>query len=358
MKDMFIKIEKISCLALMMLLLIGGCANTQKELASAIPPSSKTNQMITAQKQTVTQCTEPPNILNAQELFGIADIAHFNFTEGNLIEVSGWTRTVYGSPASYQPRQWTSGVFDFKNEVAKNENSGFSDVLRSPCTDCIVEVIRESPNRKWQLLTVDPTAADFTGTWLVSADQSIHLVDHVPYENIVTWSEDSNWLLYQYTQEIEFDLQLIVLSEQPTVVSSIVDNSDLDPVFNYIASSASGMILTTKSPRFGKNNELLQYFQVDPQLPLNELVPMTSQHIVNLAKPFWNDASQEFMYILKENDGFWFTNEDGNINVHLPHRTLGFSVPVDSHTLSASVHPSGERLAVHFGARLYLLECN
>ena len=172
---------------------------------------------------------------------------------------------------------------------------------------------------------------------------------YVPTSSTWEWANDSSLLWYVHsTPEYGADSVIVHLLEHPPLVNRSPDDIEnpLDATYYRLAfSPIAKTILSTSEPtESGLNIDPNQLFVIDA----NNTDLQTAQLIPDIVMAVWNQATQSYIVMVETSQGRDFMDLDGTLLVQVPQ-----VVP----PLIFALSPSGQRLAVGYGA-IWVYECS
>lgn len=333
----------------------------------------------------VNTCVTIPIRFDLKNQTGIYSLSQISFLDDQTIMFSGWARRDLPTPEvittpttslnlneDIVPSDWITlkwGQLNLPNGEVIIQRPAFTPLLHNPCPGgCLLDVIGQSPDNKWQLVQVSSSLSDELGFWLVGQDEAIRLVNFVPTFSNWQWASDSSmlWLVHSL---YEYGLQSLIvrLDLMPPVI--LLEEQQINPLFDatrYVSAfnpMAKSILLTVSEDAGADTDELIAF-----DLTESYTQAISTTIIDGLKGVVWNEATQDYLLVVIQEDGLAVTDVDGEILVQVPMETLeimfpalsnsdlalGLFLPNDSYALS----PSGHYLVIGYGRHgINVFEC-
>lgn len=349
-------------------------------------PTATTTPTATSSPTPLRSCTTPAQRFEVATLTDIRDYTHLAFDGENTILFDGWGPRP--EPRSYptsNPVQVTpqtiigpypgipsARVIFQAGQIELDTGSVFTRTLTMspPLNDLVdvlgpppngqwifeqisdgLDIISQSPDGQWQLLQIIDWSQDVNGVWLISQTEVVQLVPYVPSSSSWEWADDSSILWYHHSvYEFGAAAMLVNLASPPVVNrADLSTETPLDATYYRLAFSPTNKtILSTNEPidpswGIEDPDELFVIDAFDTDSYIVQTIP-------GVILPVWNEATQQFILMIRGEDSTDFVDMDGTVLVHVPERVLPFTF---------ALSPSGKSLAVSYaGSAIVVYTCD
>jgi hypothetical protein len=329
-------------------------------------------------KQPVRTCSITPTRFDTRTVTDIYSLfSHIGFLDDQTIVFSGWAQRPLPTPEAVitptTPTNISSGDAIISNWITFKgaqlklpdgditlQTPDFASLLRDPCqSECLIDVISQSPDKKWQLIQVSTGDHSNLGFWVVSQDEMVQLVNFVPTFSTWEWAADSSMLWFVHSL-YEYGLQALVIQLDTTPPTLLTDERGENPLFDatrYVSAFNpinKTVLLTASEEATFDTDELLTFDLSESYTQTNSIRVVTG-----IKGVVWNHATQNYLLVIVREDDLAITNLDGQILVKVPietfetifpslsnpNLTLDLFLPNNGYALS----PSGQYLAIGYG---------
>lgn len=344
--------------------------STVEATPTSVPMKSETTPTIElietplSNSQSRLICSGPPARFDIQSVLDVYNFSYLYFLDEETLLFRGWAprpvpktsvETTAPSPSATQDPS-TLGGFVSARVLLKggqiNLTTGdiisstldFTPLLNNPCNaNCPIEVIGESPDQQWQLVQISDASESQIGFWILTKNQAIRLVDYVPSASIWQWAEDSSLLWLVHTTGEHGADSLVIELDEPLITTRSEAGSDnpLDATYYFLAFSPQDKTVVSTDDPFERglpDKDEVYIFDLAQSL----LHPVETQTISGITNVVWNEATQNYLLSIVQEDGTEIRTLDGEVFVRIPE----YQMP----RLKFALSPSGTYLAIGYGA--------
>ena len=190
--------------------------------------------------------------------------------------------------------------------------------LATPCTDCSIAVIDQSPDGEWVLAKIRDNTYD---VWLLSEDEAIKVIPDASKISFWTWATDSTALWLSFSKSnVEGTFAIVNdINDEPTVMEfeklenfppELEGDPDLNRYYFFT---------------FNPDDKTLWWFQ---RFSEDVYIYDTLQHtyelksLRNFVKAEWQNSLGIFMLVYFDGETLLMESQDGEYSIEIPRETV------------------------------------
>lgn len=320
-----------------------------------------------------TVCTEAPSVYDLRTLLGMDIVIDVAFLDENTLQISGWRpRSQFGNPSGPDTPSWIFNrtVIDLLSGEMTQIDVPLEKILFVPCPNCGgTQILDESPDGAWQLLTTTNGNDEEVGVWLVNIDGATRLADYIPSSLDWEWANDSSflWLTHSTYDSPGRDFLIVELGPSVNITRPGPSNITLDAsLYNLAISPNRKQILTARDyDNFTDPVDDHFYLYDASVLPPNLI--FEGESVNGLEAVVWDEALDSFLLVIAGEATIEFQTTDRAVVMQVqpsaitpafPHVTdKSLSYYTGGH-IDYALSANGQRLAIGYGSLTGLVVIN